>query len=432
MSLKDRINRLTGETPKPIQADPRQERISELRKRIEEVMNRRDHIAPAVVPQLRSGAVPLERVVEGEEVTTKHGRFFCSRSTLAGSDSHGHSRVSDLACLSMDTAAFLAGSQALMGFSLEDGLFLDTETTGLAGGTGTFPFLIGLGWFEKESFVTSQLFARDFSEERSMLAFLSELASARKFLVTFNGRAYDLNLLSSRYILNRTEDTLAGMPHIDLLHPSRRMLAHRLENARLVTIEAHVLGVRREDDVPGYEIPQRYFDWLRRRDGRLMEDVFRHNRLDIVSMASLLKHLAGLVEGGHEMPDAHPGDLLCAARLHHDRGDLAAAKRLLEPLKECAQPDIAMNARKSLSLIHKRSLQWDEAVSLWQEIIAMHPYDVFAVEELAKWYEHHARELGLAVEVVKRVLDEARHLAEAERQSLEHRMKRLLHKMTLR
>jgi uncharacterized protein YprB with RNaseH-like and TPR domain len=346
-------------------------------------------------------------------VETEHGSFFCSRSTLAGTDFHGHSRVCDLACLSMDTAAFLAGSQALRGFSLEDGLFLDTETTGLAGGTGTFPFLIGLGWFEKGSFVTSQLFARDFSEERSMLACLSELASAKRFLVTFNGRAYDLNLLSSRYILNRKEDVLVGMPHIDLLHPSRRMFAHRLENARLVTIEAHVLGVRRADDVPGYEIPQRYFDWLKRRDGRLMEDVFRHNRLDIVSMASLLKYLAGLVEGGHEMPDAHPGDLLCAARLHNDRGDLATARRMLEPFQ-------------------KRSFQWEEAVILWKDIIALHPHDVFAVEELAKWYEHHAREFGMAMELVQRVLEEARHLAETERQSLEHRMKRLLHKISLR
>jgi hypothetical protein len=432
MSLKDRIDRLTGDTPKPVQADPKQERISDLRKRIEEVMNRREHIASAVVSQPRGAAIPLESVVEGEEIETEHGRFFCSRSTLAGSDSHGHSRVCDLACLSMDTAAFLAGSQALRGFSLEDGLFLDTETTGLAGGTGTFPFLIGLGWFEKGSFVTSQLFARDFSEERSMLACLNGLASAKRFLVTFNGRAYDLNLLSSRYILNRSQDMLLGMPHIDLLHPGRRMFAHRLENARLVTIEAQVLGVRREDDVPGYEIPQRYFDWLKRRDGRVMEDVFRHNRLDIVSMASLLKYLAGLVEGGHEMPDAHPGDLLCAARLHHDRGDLAAARRMLEPLKECTQPDIALNARKSLSLIHKRSLQWEDAVILWKDIIAMHPHDVFAVEELAKWYEHHTRELGLAIEVVQRVLDEARHLGVAERQSLEHRMKRLLHKTALK
>ena len=178
------------------------------------------------------------------------------------------------------------------------------------GGTGTFPFLIGLGWFEAGSFVTCQLFARDFSEEGAMLRYLSELASGKQFLVTFNGRAYDLNLLATRFILNRCRDTLSAMPHIDLLHPSRRILAHRLENARLSTIETHVLGVERDGDVPGFEIPQRYFDWLRQRDGRLLEDVFTHNRLDVVSMASLLKYLTDLVEDSQEMEHSHHGDLL--------------------------------------------------------------------------------------------------------------------------
>ncbi len=162
----------------------------------------------------------------------------------------------------MEATAFLAGPRMSQDMSIEDGLFLDTETTGLAGGTGTFPFLIGLGWFEAGSFVTCQLFARDFSEERAMLRYLSELASGKQFLVTFNGKAYDLNLLAARFILNRSPDTLTTMPHIDLLHPSRRIFAHRLENARLSTIETHVLGVKREGDVPGFEIPQRYFDWL--------------------------------------------------------------------------------------------------------------------------------------------------------------------------
>ena len=163
----------------------------------------------------------------------------------------------------MTAVAFLAGADALKGLSMEDGLFLDTETTGLAGGTGTFPFLIGLGWFEEGSFITHQLFARDFSEEPAMLACLGELASRRKFLVTFNGKAYDLNLLATRFILNRSRDQLYGMPQIDLLHPSRRIYSHRLENVRLVTLEESVLGVRRGNDVPGYEIPQRYFDWLK-------------------------------------------------------------------------------------------------------------------------------------------------------------------------
>ena len=328
----------------------------------------------------------------------------------------------------MEAVAFLAGADVLKGLSMEDGLFLDTETTGLAGGTGTFPFLIGLGWFEEGSFITCQLFARDFSEEPAMLACLCELASRRKFLVTFNGKAYDLNLLATRFILNRSRDLLSGMPQIDLLHPSRRIYSHRLENVRLVTLEASVLGVRRGHDVPGHEIPQRYFDWLRRRDGRLMADVFRHNRLDIISMASLLKHLTDLVAGRHDTTYAHHGDLLSVAKLHHDRGDLAAAGRIFEPLSRSGQPGVAQSARRSLSLIHKKTNQWNDAVSLWKEMIALDPYDVFAAEELAKWYEHHVREFSLAAEIVRGILD-GKRLGEPDRLAMEHRLRRLLHKM---
>ena len=163
-----------------------------------------------------------------------YGNFFLSRGTLNADDAHGHWRICDFAQPSMKAAAFLIGNHASEDLSIAGGLFLDTETTGLAGGTGTFPFLIGLGWFEAGAFITCQLFARDFSEERAMLTYLSELASTKQFLVTFNGKAYDLNLLTARFILNRCQDTLSAMPHIDLLHPSRRIFSHRLENTRLV------------------------------------------------------------------------------------------------------------------------------------------------------------------------------------------------------
>jgi uncharacterized protein len=428
MSLKDRLDRLTGDAAKPFQADLKQDRISELRSRINSVMNHRERLVAPHVSQIKDHAVSLESVVAGEEAETPQGRFFYSRSRLNAADFHGHTRVSELVSPSMEAAAFLAGADALKGLNIEDGLFLDTETTGLAGGTGTFPFLIGLGWFEADNFITCQLFARDFSEEPAMLACLSELASRRIFLVTFNGKAYDLNLLASRFILNRSRDLLSGMLHFDLLHPSRRIYSHRLENVRLVTLEVSVLGVRRGLDIPGHEIPQRYFDWLRRRDGRLMADVFRHNRLDIISMASLLKHLTDLVAGGHDTTYAHPTDLLSIAKLHHDRGDLASAGRILEPLSRSGQPEVAQSARRSLSLIRKKTNQWKDAVSLWQEMIALDPYDGFAAEELAKWYEHHVREFGLAVEIVAGILDGER-LVEPDRLAMEHRLRRLLHKM---
>ena len=140
MSLKDRLGRLTGEAAEPLRADLTQDRVGELRGRISEVMNRRERMG-ALLPQAKDRAVSLESVVAGEETETPQGRFFFSRSRINAADFHGHARVSDLVCPGMETVAFLAGADVLKGLSMEDGLFLDTETTGLAGGTGTFPFL---------------------------------------------------------------------------------------------------------------------------------------------------------------------------------------------------------------------------------------------------------------------------------------------------
>jgi uncharacterized protein len=430
MSLKDRLGRLTGETDRTFQTDPGQDKISELRRKIDQVMNRRERIIPVKTPVTRRDAIPLEHIIDGEEARMPYGNFFLSRGILNADDTHGHWRIYDFARPSMKAAALLIGHQASEDLSITGGLFLDTETTGLAGGTGTFPFLIGLGWFEDGAFITCQLFARDFSEERAMLTYLSELASTKQFLVTFNGKAYDLNLLTARFILNRCQDTLSAMPHIDLLHPSRRIFSHRLENTRLSTIETDVLGVRRDGDVPGFEIPQRYFDWLRRQDGRLLEDVFIHNRLDIVSMASLLKYLADLVERSEEMNCGHHGDLLKLAGLIHERGNPQKATRMLEVLIMSHHSDVAMNARRLLSLIYKRTHRWEEAARLWQNLLESNLHVTFAAEELAKYYEHHARECGKALEIVRKLLDDGMHLDNAEHASLEHRLQRLLHKVS--
>jgi uncharacterized protein YprB with RNaseH-like and TPR domain len=420
MSLKDRLGRLTGETDKSFQVDPRQDNISELRRKIDSVMDRRERIAPTRIPVTRRNAIPLEQIIAGEEARMPYGNFFLSRGTLNADEAHGHWRICEFAQPSMKAAAFLIGNHLSEDLSIAGGLFLDTETTGLAGGTGTFPFLIGLGWFEAGAFITCQLFARDFSEERAMLMYLSELASTKQFLVTFNGKAFDLNLLTARFILNRCQDTLSVMPHIDLLHPSRRIFSHRLENARLSTIEMHILGVERDG---------RYFDWLRQHDGRLLEDVFKHNRLDIISMASLLKYLTDLLEGNEEIDRSHHGDLFKLAGLIHDRGDLQRAKRLFEALIMSHQQEVAMNARRSLSLIYKKTHCWEEAAQLWQYLFTSNQHKVFAAEELAKFYEHHAREYGKAVEIVRKMIDDGAHLDDAEHTSLEHRLQRLLHRV---
>lgn len=432
MSLKDRLTRLVGEAPKPGEgkAYPRQDTIRELRARIDTIMNRRERILPSKTPEARRDALPLEHAVAGEEVQTQHGTFFMSRNIIDAGDFYGYSRVRDLACPSMPAAAFLTGHRPFVDMLITDGLFLDTETTGLSGGTGTFPFLIGLGWFENDSFVTCQLLSRDFSEEVAALRYLSELASGRQFLVTFNGKAYDINLLATRFILNRSHDRLAGMPHIDLLHPSRRIFAHRLENTRLSTIESQILGVRREGDVPGFEIPQRYFDWLRQRDGMFLKDVFEHNRMDIISMASLLKHLTDLVKNTVEIENCHHGDLLKLAMFLHERGDAARSLPVFELLVASPHPDVAAGARRSLSIIYKKMRRWDDAVHLWQILADDQPHDIFAIEELAKFYEHQTRELEKALQLVRRLLDHAPHLSQAACISLEYRYQRLLKKLS--
>ncbi|HPC47176.1 MAG TPA: ribonuclease H-like domain-containing protein, partial [Deltaproteobacteria bacterium] len=292
-------------------------------------------------------------------------------------------------------------------------------------GTGTFPFLVGLGWFEKGAFAVCQLFARDFSEERAMLAHLCEIASEKRFLVSFNGKAFDLNLLGARFVLNRLVDTLSSMPHLDLLHPGRRLLRHRVKDARLSTIETQVLGVERGRDIEGREIPLRYFEWLKRRDGSLMAEVFRHNRVDVASMASLLKHLVDLVCGGDERVRSHDCDALAAAALLESRGESGRASVLYEAALASCDPFVRRNALAALSGIHKRAGRWETAAALWREMLDADPVDVFAAEELAKYHEHLRREYAAARDIVRSILETCAGLSNAKRLELEHRLRRL-------
>ncbi len=228
--------------------------------------------------------------------------------------------------------------------------------------------------------------------------------------------------------MNRLPDPLAALPHLDLLHPARRLLSHRLADRRLGALEAALLGFEREGDVPGSEIPQRYFDWLRRRDGRLMADVFEHNRLDILSLAALAAHLAELIHPDGET--AHPGDRLAAARLFLARELPDEAVRLLDPLCGCASPETAREAARELSLHHKREGRWSEATALWEEMVRRDGKDLFALVELAKWHEHRRRDFARALALTERA--GAGRLSPDERADLVRRRERLERKLAMR
>ena len=440
MSVIKRLHRLTGESDPGVGKDPgaappgnrpRAEEISALRERIEAVLSRRPEGAKGAAPSgVRGRGVPLEDLVSGTEATNEGGRFFCARRRAEGSSRHGRFCIRDLAPLDMGRIAVLANDPDLRGFDYRQAIFLDTETTGLAGGTGTVAFLIGIGWFEGDAFVTEQLFARDYAEERATLLYLRGLLREARFLVSFNGKAFDANLLAARFIMNRLADPLAGLPHLDLLHSARRLLSHRLADRRLGALETAILGFEREGDIPGSEIPQRYFDWLRRRDGRLMADVFEHNRLDILSLAALAAHLTELIDPAGEDSRCHPGDRLAAARLFFARELPDEAIRCLAPLCDCASPVTAREASRELSLHHKREGRWPAAVALWEEMVGRDGGDLFALIELAKWCEHKRRDFARALELTERAC--MGRLSPEERADLVRRRERLARKLALR
>ncbi len=402
--------------------------ISDLRKKIDAIMARRPGYGGRTENRAPVQARALRESIAGEEVSNALGACYFIRTTFPSHSYHGSFRIDSLTGPDMDSAAILAGEPRIASLAIDNALFLDTETTGLAGGTGTFAFLIGLGWFEGNDFIVCQLFARDYHEEAAMLAMLREIVSEKRFLVTFNGRGFDLSLLAARFILSRQRNPFPDMPHLDLLFPARRLIGHRLENSRLVTLEKEVLGVMRTDDVPGFEIPARYFNWLRTRDASLLTEVFHHNRLDIVSMAALVHHLTGLLKGG----DYHHADLLAAAKMYLAQGSSPQAETMLCSLMDSHERTVSRDAGIMLSLHYKRIGRWRDAVAVWETMAAVDPHDLFAAEELAKWLEHRQSDFGRAAVLVERIIEGAQGITPTDREGLVYRLARLKRKMEAR
>jgi uncharacterized protein YprB with RNaseH-like and TPR domain len=427
MNSIEKLKRLTGENTKaPEMPPPKQVQIDDLRRRIDTIISRRpDRYQSVSEKKFDADKINLSKIVPGEETENDHGRFFLVSEVISGSSRHGHRNIRETYDLDMTAAAMLANDPSIASFSASDALFLDTETTGLAGGTGTMAFLIGLGWFEEGQFHVRQILARDFGEEKAALSYLIEIVGQKKFLVTFNGKAFDVNLLTTRFILNRLGSNFSSLPHLDLLHPSRRILGHRLENSRLATLEAEVLGVEREGDIPGWEIPQRYFDWLHHRDGRLLASIFEHNRLDVISMASLTAHLTEILTAQELIQNVHAADYLAAARLLLKRRDFCGVEKILNMFDDRACKEISNVSKKDLSFLYKRTGRWQEAVQIWQELINKLPVDYSTISEMAKWLEHHVRDYQQAKDLVEKTLNQNQDLSAEQIDSLLHRLKRL-------
>jgi uncharacterized protein YprB with RNaseH-like and TPR domain len=346
---------------------------------------------------------------------------------------HGRRALGE--ALSLSDPALSRLEAGLSASHLGGAAFVDVETTGLVGGTGTYVFLVGLGTFEDGAFHLRQFFLADLPGERAMLAAVAEALTGCRALVSFNGRQFDLPLLETRFTLSRLPALPPGLPHLDLLYPARRLYRRRLPSCRLVSLEEALLGLEREDDIPGWAIPALYFDYVRRGEAGPLRTVFRHNALDILSLVALLAHLGRTVG---EDPPADPDDCLALARWDESEGRLADAGRLYAAaLHGGVDGEGRALALRRLARLYRRLGRWEDAARLWREEAesgVAPERRLEALVELAKVEEHRSRDYAAAEALTRRALSlvdllimlgGGRTMPLLSREALEHRLWRL-------
>ena len=372
----------------------------------------------------------VEHYVDGEVCGNERGEYFLASQVLPFGRPYGKFCVGDVAHADLSPLElFLQDADVPPTSSV---VYLDTETTGLAGGTGTCAFLIGIGAADGSGFRVRQFFLRDFTEEKAALVALAEALEPYELLVTYNGKTFDIPLLETRYTLARMKSPFSRMVHLDLLHPARRLWKLRLESCQLKNLERELLGISRNGDVPGSEIPQIYFDYLRTRSAKGLQPVFFHNALDIVTLAGVAVEVGQAISRAGEGADCDSRDLFSLSRVLQRAGasDLARStclQAIARGLPEAVEP----HALWQLAAQHKREHRYQEAVEAWLKIIDLGArYTVEACEELAIHYEHRARDASKALEFAEAAFHHLQGVAgpQSRQERLSHRRERLLRK----
>ena len=304
------------------------------------------------------------------------------------------------------------------GTSLEELIFFDTETTGLSGGAGNIIFLLGLGRIQTNKFIIEQYFLADFPGEREFLNIIFPRLPEELTYISFNGRAFDRHIIKSRFALHGMHKSLTKQ--YDLLYPSRRLWKSLIGSCALKDIEENVLNIKRFNDVPGYEVPEIYFQYLKNNNTAQLTRVFAHNYQDILSLSHLLLN----IENIYTKPEAS---------VFVDKYTLG--QQLLNESAPQAEEVLLMAFKKGniacgrlLSLHYKRRGDWHKARALWQELYKKNKSS-FAALELAKYWEHRAKQCKSALVLVNEVLGLSRPLKQDVKNDLLYRQKRLMRKM---
>jgi uncharacterized protein YprB with RNaseH-like and TPR domain len=328
-------------------------------------------------------------------------------------------------------------------------LFIDLETTGIAGGAGTYAFLVGCGWFAGGTFRIRQFVLSSFTAERALLEAVGELAAESGTVVSYNGKSFDLPLIETRFALHRLPSPFGELPHIDMLHPARRMWrvenTRRVQNdapytdqkdvtytCRLSTLEQHLCGYVREGDVAGFEIPACYFRYVHAGDPRPLAAVLEHNRLDLLSLALVTARAAQLLEDGPAAART-AREALGMGRLYERGGLMTEAKSSFARAIEFkdADEDLRAEALRAYAIVARRLRHYDDAADAWRRVLGLNecprPIEREASEALAVHHEHRRRDLASARDFTLRLLnvDEST----TRRQATEFRLARLDRKL---
>jgi uncharacterized protein len=344
----------------------------------------------------RGGSPPFE--LSGETVETALGAHLEKETLYHGYRHHGSADIGALSDLPRDLLAALSAG-AISDAGPEEWAFVDTETTGLAGGTGTCAFLVGVGSIGRDGFRVRQFFMRDYGEEASQLDALARYLEPFRVLITYNGRAFDQPLLETRYRMNRARPPFARMEHLDLLYGARRLWKMRFESCRLVDLESQVLGVERDGDIPGALIPYVYFEYLRTREISRLAPVFEHNAIDILSLACLTGIVPHAFKDPAHVPLRHGSEMAGLARWLRTAGDLEGSRTLLRRAIDAGLADsLLFRALWDLALLERKLESEPAAIAIWEDLAASRsPFRVRAIEELAKHHEHRAKDRAAAL-----------------------------------
>jgi hypothetical protein len=287
-------------------------------------------------------------------------------------------------------------------------LFLDTETTGLAGGSGTYAFLVGIAWWEGGGLEIEQLFLREYSEERALLSALRERIAEHPVVVTFNGKSFDWPLLETRYRMSRKIAVPTPRAHLDFLHPARNLWRLRLGSVRLSELERHVLGWDRGVDLLSGLIPQIYFDYLRGGPPERLVPVLNHNQMDLRGLAALSSRILSLLSDAENLVEDGL-ELFGVSRICEKRGEHTRARNLYErSIASILPTETDRAARRSLARLAKRQGDFELACQLWKDAVGNSRHGFEAYEQLAIHYERNARDPEQAREIVRQALDELR------------------------